>query len=129
MIFWPFSTLCIAFGVACDQMTTGAKLSSQVAFAVCTGSWDVTTLSDIIITGITCTLEALARIIMSVKTKSVKLMSVNNKVRINIDRMIDFNANFSDISDLRFVDNCLKMTAQDVIGGRWHWIKTVILDT
>ena len=51
---------------------------------------------------------------MSVKIKSVKLMSVNNKVRRNIDQ---FSADFSDISDLRLVDNCLKMTAYDVTGG------------
>ena len=51
---------------------------------------------------------------MSVKIKSVKLMSVNNKVR---KILINFNADFSDISDLRLVDNCLKMTAYDVTGG------------
>ena len=40
---------------------------------------DSFTLSDIIITDIDCTLEALARMIMS-----MKLISVNNKVRNNI---------------------------------------------
>ena len=57
---------------------------------------------------------------MSVKIKSVKLMSVNNKVRKN------FGADFSGISDRRLVDNCLKLTAHDVIGGNES--KTVILD-
>ena len=48
------------------------------------------------------------RIIMSMKTKSVKLMSVNNKVRKNIGQ---FQHGFSGISDLRLVEDCLKMTA------------------
>ena len=48
---------------------------------------------------------------MSVKIKSVKLMSVNNKVRKNI------GPDFSGISDFRSVDNCLKMTAYVVICG------------
>ena len=50
---------------------------------------------------------------MSVKIKSVKLMSVNNKVR---EKLVNFSKDFSGISDLRLVDNCLKMTAYDVIG-------------
>ena len=45
---------------------------------------NVNTLSDIIITDITCTLEAWA----SVKIKSVKFMSVNDKVRNNIGQYI-----------------------------------------
>ena len=60
---------------------------------------------------------------MSVKIKSVKLMSVNNKVR---KILVDFSKDFSGISDLRLVDNCLKMTAYDVIGCNES--KTVILD-
>ena len=44
-------------------------------------SANFTTLSDIIITDNTFTLENLALIIMSVKITSVKLMSVNNKVQ------------------------------------------------
>ena len=31
--------------------------------------------------------------------------------------MVNFSANYSDISDLRLVNNCLKMTAYDVTGG------------
>ena len=61
---------------------------------------------------------------MSVKIKSVKLMSVNNKVR---KILVNFNADFSDISDLRLVNNCLKMTAYDVTCGNES--KTLILDT
>ena len=59
--------------------------------------------------------------------KSVKLMSVNDKVRKNI-ALVNFSADFPRISDLRLVDNCLKMTqtAYDVIGGNES--KTVILD-
>ena len=41
--------------------------------------------------------------------------------------LINFNVDFSDISDLRLVDNCLKMAANDVTGGNES--KTVILDT
>ena len=41
--------------------------------------------------------------------------------------MVNFSADFSGISDLRLVDNCLKMTAYDVTGGNES--KTVILDT
>ena len=41
--------------------------------------------------------------------------------------LVNFNADFSGISDLRLVDNCLKMTAlYDVIGGNES--KTVVLD-
>ena len=41
--------------------------------------------------------------------------------------LVNISADFSGISDLRLVDNCLKMTAlYDVIGG--HESKTVILD-
>ena len=61
---------------------------------------------------------------MSVKIKSVKLMSVNNKVR---KILFNFSAEFSDISDLRWVNNCLKMTVYDVTGGNES--KTFILDT
>ena len=65
---------------------------------------------------------------MSVKIKSVKFMSVNNKVRKNIGQ---FQCGFFGItiSDLRLVDNCIKMTAYDydVIGGNES--KTVILDS
>ena len=60
---------------------------------------------------------------MSVKIKSVKLMSVNNKVRKNIGQI---QLAFSGISDLRLVNNCLKTTACDVMGG--YGSKTVILD-
>ena len=38
--------------------------------------------------------------------------------------LINFSADFSDISDLRLVENCLKMTAFDVTGGNES--KTVI---
>ena len=41
--------------------------------------------------------------------------------------LVNFSADFSGISDLRLVDNCLKMTAYDLIGGNES--KTVILDT
>ena len=41
--------------------------------------------------------------------------------------MINFSADFSNISVLRLVDNCLKMNAFDVTGGNES--KTVILDT
>ena len=80
---------------------------------------NVNTLSDIIITDITCTLEAWA----SVKIKSVKLMSVNDKVRNNIGQ---FQCGFSGISDLRSVD-CLKMTSHNGIVDNES--KTIILDT
>ena len=50
---------------------------------------------------------------MSVKIKSVKLMSVNNKVRKNIGQ---FQYKFFAIRGLRFVDDCLKMTVYDKIG-------------
>ena len=50
---------------------------------------------------------------MSVKIKSGKIL-------------VNFSADFSGVSDLRLVDNCLKMTAYDVIGGNES--KTVILD-
>ena len=40
--------------------------------------------------------------------------------------LVNFSKVFSGISDLRLVDNCLKMTAYDVIGGTES--KTVILD-
>ena len=51
---------------------------------------------------------------MSVKIKSVKLMSVNNNKPERI--LVNFSADFPRISDLRLVDNCHKMTAYDVIG-------------
>ena len=41
--------------------------------------------------------------------------------------LVNFSADFSDISDLRLVDNCLKMTAYDVTGGNES--KTVIVNT
>ena len=41
--------------------------------------------------------------------------------------LINLSADFSDISDLRLVDNCLKITAYDAIGG--YESKTIILDT
>ena len=53
----------------------------------------------------------------------MKLMSVNNKVR---EIFVNFSADFSGISDFRSVDNCLKITAYDVIGGNES--KTAILD-
>ena len=59
---------------------------------------------------------------MSVKIKSVNLMPVNNKVRKKY-RQFHFQPGFSDISDLRLVDNCLKMTG---IGGNES--KTAYLD-
>ena len=52
---------------------------------------------------------------MSVKIKSVKLMSVNNKVRKNIAQ---FQYRFSVISGLRLVDKCLKMTVY-IIGHNY----------
>ena len=52
---------------------------------------------------------------MSVKMKSVKLMSVNNKVRNNIGPF-QYEFYFG-ISDLRLVENCLKMTAYYVISS------------
>ena len=55
---------------------------------------------------------------------SVKLISVNDKVRNNIAHI---SADFFGFSDLILVDNCLKMTAYDVIGGNES--KTAILDT
>ena len=60
---------------------------------------------------------------MSVKIMSVKIMSVkimSGKILIN------FSKDFSGISDLRLADNCLKMTAYDVLGCNES--KTVILD-
>ena len=53
---------------------------------------------------------------MSVKLKSVKFMSVNDKVRqkywsISFSQFKGFST--SRHSDLRSVDNCLKMTAHD----------------
>ena len=51
---------------------------------------------------------------MSVKIKSVKLMSVINKSGKNI---VQFQYRFFGISDLRLFKNCLKMTAYDGIGG------------
>ena len=58
---------------------------------------------------------------MSVKIiKSVKLMSVNDKALKNIGQF-----QFSGISDLRLVDNCLKMTAYDAFDG--NELKTVII--
>ena len=61
---------------------------------------------------------------MPVKIKSVKLMSVNIIKSGKI--LVNFSAEFSGISDRRLVDNCLKLTAHDVIGGNES--KTVILD-
>ena len=64
---------------------------------------------------------------MSVKINSVKLISVNNQVREIIGQ---FQCGFFGISDLvyiRLVDNCIKMTAHDVIGGNES--NTVIFDT
>ena len=60
---------------------------------------------------------------MSVKIKSVKLMSVKVK---SGKILVNFRTDFSGISDLRLVDNCLKMTAYDVICGNES--KTAILD-
>ena len=57
------------------------------------------------------------------KIKSVKLMSVNDKVRNNIGQ---FQCGFSGISDLRSVD-CLKMTSHNGIVDNES--KTIILDT
>ena len=53
---------------------------------------------------------------MSVKIMSVKLklMSVNNKVRQNY---WSISVLLFGISDLRSVNNCLKITAYDGIGG------------
>ena len=76
------------------------------------------TLSDIIITDITCTLEASAWIIMSVKITSVKIMSVNNKVRNNIG---PFQYGLSGIRHHRLVDNCRKMTVY-MWRNSWYWI-------
>ena len=46
---------------------------------------------------------------------SVKLMSVNNKVLKNIGQ---FQCRFfRQLCNLRLVDNCLQMTAYDVIAG------------
>ena len=56
---------------------------------------------------------------MSVKIKSVKLMSGII--------LVNFSADFSGISDFRMVDDCLKMTAHDGIGGNES--KTAFLDT
>ena len=61
---------------------------------------------------------------MSVKIKSVKLMSVNNKVR---KILVNFSADFSGISDFRLVENRPKMTAYDLIGGNES--KTEIFDS
>ena len=65
---------------------------------------------------------------MSVKIKSVKFMSVNIIIKSG-KILVNFNEDFSAISDLRLVDNCLKMTAYDVIliGGNYV-SETVILD-
>ena len=55
-------------------------------------------------------------------------MSVHNKVRKNIGQiLVNFSADFSDISDLRLVNNCLKITAYDITGGNES--NTLILDT
>ena len=40
--------------------------------------------------------------------------------------LVNFSADFSGISDRRLVDNCLKLTAYEVIGGNES--KTVTLD-
>ena len=45
---------------------------------------------------------------------------------MSVKILVDFSEDFSGISDLRLVDNCLKMTAYDVIGCDES--KTVILD-
>ena len=50
-------------------------------------------------------------------------MSVNDIVW---KKMVNFSEDFPGISDLRLVDNCLKMAAYDVMGGNKS--KTVILD-
>ena len=51
-------------------------------------------------------------------------LSVNNYVRENKVRevnarkiLVNFSADFSDISELRLVKNCLRMTVYDVSGG------------
>ena len=56
-------------------------------------------------------------------------LSVNNYVRENKVREVNVREclDFFGISDFRLVDNCLKMTAYDVICGNES--KTVILDT
>ena len=41
--------------------------------------------------------------------------------------LVNFSEDFSGISELRLVDNCLRITAYDVTGGNES--KTVILDT
>ena len=41
--------------------------------------------------------------------------------------LVTFSEDFSGISDLRLVDNCLKVTAYNLIGD--YESKTVILDT
>ena len=50
-------------------------------------------------------------------------MIKSGKILINFT----FSADFSDISDLRLVNNCLKMTTYDVTGSNES--KPVILDT
>ena len=57
-----------------------------------------------------------------VREKSVKLMSVNNKVQKNISQ---FQHRFSVVSGLRLVNNSLKMTVYDEIDG--NKIKNSIL--
>ena len=57
-----------------------------------------------------------------VREKSVKLMSVNNKVQKNIGQ---FQHRFSVVSGLRLVNNSLKMTVYDEIDG--NKIKNSIL--
>ena len=60
---------------------------------------------------------------MSVKIKSVNLMSVNDKAG---KILVNFSTDFSGISDLKWVDYCLKMAAYDIIGSNES--KTVILE-
>ena len=48
--------------------------------------------------------------------------------KILVNKLVNFSADFSGISDLRLVDNCLKMTAYDVIGGN-ESKRVTILDT
>ena len=64
---------------------------------------------------------------MSVKIKSLKLISVNNKVQKIIGRFQ--RGFFFGISDLRLADNCLKMTVYDVIGGNESKTVILLLDT
>ena len=53
---------------------------------------------------------------MSVKIKSVKLMSGKLMSGKNIGPFQSFSKYLPGISDLRLVDNCLKMTVYVVIG-------------